>query len=66
MSKALKGTIVFTVIEVIILTAWLMTFENHPAISAAILLGGLFVEHYVSVNVGAGRPLFGSLPPDRG
>lgn len=65
MSKALRGTVVFTVIEIITLQAWLIVaLMGHPVLSTLILLG-LYLEHHVSVNVGAGRPWFGSLPPDR-
>ena len=61
MSK-LAGTILFTVIEVITLVVWLILARNgETVLSAAVLAGGLFLEHYVSVNVGAGRPPFGPL-----
>ncbi len=71
--KALQGVIIFTIVEVITLVYWLI-FAGVPfggvglgqAIGAVtILFVGLFVEHYVSVNVGSGRPPFGGLPPDR-
>jgi hypothetical protein len=34
-------------------------------LAAGVLAVGLFVEHYISVNVGAGRPPLGPLPPDK-
>ena len=72
MSKALRGVILFTLIEEVTLVAWgaLLKLGSGLAFSvqvvaAVVLLVGLFVEHYVSVNVGAGRAPFGPLPPDR-
>lgn len=67
MSKALKGVILFTLIEVVGLVLWLilagLPFTGH--IGAVIVLAVfLFGEHYVSVNVGNGRRPFGPLPPD--
>ena len=68
MSRALKGVILFTLVEVVALVAWLILagvpFRGGYA-AVVVLSVGLFVEHYVSVNVGAGRPPFGKLPPDR-
>jgi len=67
MSRALRGLILFTVTEVITLVAWLiiagLPFNGHVG-AVAILIVGLFIEHYFSIQVGAGRPLFSSLPPD--
>jgi hypothetical protein len=68
MSRALKGTIILTLVEIVTLVAWLILagVPFNGGYLAVIVLGvGLFVEHLVSVNVGAGRPPFGSLPPDR-
>ena len=68
MSKALIGVITFTVIEIATLVAWLILAGvpfNGGFGAVAVLSVGLFLEHYVSVNVGAGRPPFGSLPPNK-
>lgn len=71
MNRALVGVIVFTVIELVTLVVWLvfagLPFGGGPReiVAVAILTVGLFLEHYVSVNVGAGRPIFGPLPPNR-
>ena len=67
MSKALRGVILFTAIEIVTLVVWLILAGvafNGRVIAVAALAVGLFLEHYVSVNVGAGRPPFGPLPPD--
>lgn len=68
MNRALLGVITFTVIEIITLVVWLILagvqFSGGYA-AVAVLSVGLFVEHYVSVNVGSGRSPFGSLPPNR-
>ena len=61
MSK-LAGTILFTVIEVITLVVWLILARNGETIPSVVVLAvGLFLEHYVSVQVGAGKPWFGKL-----
>lgn len=68
MSKALNGVLLFTGIEVITLIAWLILAGvpfGSGYLAAGVLAVGLFLEHYVSVNVGAGRKLFGPLPPDK-
>lgn len=66
--RALRGVIIFTVVEIITLVLWLVAaglpFKDN-FVAVLILTVGLFVEHYVSVNVGAGRPPFGMLPPDK-
>ena len=63
MSKALKGVILFTAIEIVTLIVWLaLAQRGETVVSAVVLAGGLFLEHYVSVNVGAGRPPFSRLP----
>jgi hypothetical protein len=64
--KALRGVILFTVIEVITLVAWLILAGvpfGGGYLAVVILAVGLGVEHYVALNVGAGRPAFGPLPP---
>ena len=73
MRKALQGVIIFTLIEEVTLVAWgailalgLGLSLTTQIVAAAVLLVGLFAEHYVSVNVGAGRKPFGPLPPDKG
>lgn len=66
--KALRGVIVFTLIEIITLVVWLIAAGipfNGKYIAVVVLGVGLFLEHYVSVNVGAGRPILGPLPPDK-
>ena len=70
--KALQGVILFSAIETVVLAAWLilagLPFDNPLSkgpIAVVVLAVGLVVEHYVSVNVGAGRPPFGPLPPDK-
>jgi len=68
MSKALKGVILFTAIEIVALVAWLILAGlpfNGGYGAVAVLAVGLFLEHYVSVNVGAGRKPLGPLPKDK-
>lgn len=61
---SLRGVILFTVIEVVTLVGWLilagLPFSGN-VLAVLVLTGGLFAEHYVSVNVGHGRPPFGPL-----
>lgn len=70
--NALRGVIIFTVIEVVGLVVWLILagLPFNPSVQSVlavvVLAAILFVEHYVSVNVGAGRRPFGPLPPNRG
>lgn len=67
MSRALKGVIIFTVVEIVTLVLWLILAGvpfNGKGLAVVVLAVGLFIEHYVSVNVGNGRPAFGPLPPD--
>lgn len=65
--KSLNGVILFTVLEIVTLVLWLILAgvpfaPNFGHVLAVIVLaGGLFVEHYVSLNVGRGRPAFGPL-----
>lgn len=68
MSRALKGVILFTAIEVVTLVVWLALagLQFRGRVFAVVVLAiGLFAEHYVSVNVGTGRAPFGPLPPDK-
>lgn len=63
--RALTGVIIFTVIEIVTLVAWLILAGvpfHGGYVAVAVLAIGLFIEHYVSVNVGHGRPPFGPLP----
>jgi len=71
-SKALRGVLLFTAIEEVTLVVWGVILElgfglplGTQVIAAVVLFAGLFLEHYVSVNVGSGRPPFGPLPPDK-
>mgnify|MGYP001609691001 CR=1 FL=1 len=57
----LQGIIVFTVIEVVGLVAWLILAGvpfNGKYLAVVVLAAFLFVEHVVSVNVGLGRKPF--------
>lgn len=67
MSRALRGVVIFTAVEVVTLVLWLilagLPFRG-GFLAVLVLAAGLGVEHYVSVNVGNGRPPFGPLPPD--
>lgn len=66
--KALRGILIFTAIELVTLVVWLILAGipfNGKYLAVAVLAVGLFVEHYAAVNIGAGRPPFGSLPPDK-
>jgi hypothetical protein len=68
MSRALVGVILFTAIEIVALVVWLVLAGvpfNGGYLAVVVLAVGLFLEHYVSVNVGAGRPVFGPLPPNK-
>lgn len=68
MNRALIGVILFTAVELVTLVVWLILagIPFSGKVGAVVVLAvGLFVEHYVSVNVGAGRPPFGPLPPNR-
>jgi len=51
--KATFGVIVFTVIETIVLTVWLMFALQKNVVGAVLsLLVGLFVEHFIATQVG--------------
>jgi hypothetical protein len=71
MNRTLLGVILFTVLEVVTLVVWLIlaglpfNASGSAVLAVVVLTVGLFVEHYVSINVGAGRPPFGPLPPNR-
>lgn len=65
MSKALRGVVLFTVIEIVTMIGWLFFANRGNVLGVLVLSAGLFLEHYVSVNVGAGRPVLGPLPPDK-
>jgi hypothetical protein len=60
----LRGVIIFTVVEVITLVLWLILAGipfSGKYLAVIVLAVGLFVEHYVSLNVGHDRPPFGPL-----
>ena len=68
MSRALRGVLLFSRVEIGTLVGWLVLAGvpfNGKALAVVVLAVGLFIEHYISVNVGAGRPPLGPLPPDR-
>lgn len=65
MKMSLTGVIIFTLVEVVTLVGWLILAGvpfNGGLLAVVVLALGLFIEHYVSVNVGNGRPPFGPLP----
>jgi len=64
MNRALNGILLFTGIEVVTMLGWLFFANRGNILGVVILSGGLFVEHYVALQVGAGRPIFGPLPPN--
>jgi hypothetical protein len=62
MSKTLRGTLTFTVIELVTLIVWGVILDlgkglplRVQVIAAVVLAVGLFLEHLVSVNVGRER-----------
>jgi len=57
----LFGTFLFTAIEVVTMVGWLYYANRGNVLGIIILSIGLFVEHYVSLNVGHDRPPFGPL-----
>jgi hypothetical protein len=71
-NRARKGTIVFTALEVVTLVLWLIlaglpfNVSLKSVLAVVVLTVGLYLEHKVSVQVGAGLPArpFGSFPPD--
>ena len=63
--KALRGVVLFTVLEIVTMVLWLFFANRGSIVGVLILSGGLFAEHYVALNVGAGRPAFGPLPSDK-
>ena len=61
----LRGIIIFTAIELVVLVAWGLLLDLgrglplQTQIGAAVVLAiGLFLEHVVATNVGQNRPLF--------
>lgn len=69
MTKALQGVIIFTIIEWVFLVAWGVILDlgihlpfRTQVIAAVVLFVGLFVEHFISVNVGRDLPPF-KFPP---
>lgn len=65
MSRAWKGVVLITAVEVATMVGWLFFANRGDALGVLILTGGLVVEHYIAINVGAGRPVLGPLPPDK-
>jgi len=69
--RALVGIIIFTIIEVIALTGWLVILlpellqasVERQVVAALFLFATILVEHIVAFNVGRGRPLF-EIPRD--
>lgn len=64
MSQTLRGTLIFTAVELVILVAWGLILDlgkglslQRQILAAAVLAVGLFVEHVISINVGRKRPL---------
>lgn len=58
------GVLLFTVVEVVTLVAWLVLAGvpfSGRVVAVAVLFVGLFVEHYISVNVGRGKSVLGKL-----
>ena len=59
MTRPTLGVGIFTIIELIALSLWLIGSNVHISILGAILLTlGLFVEHVVAYNVGSHQPPF--------
>ena len=64
MNSAIRGIIIFSAVETVILTAWLIALKTlsgpgaHPVRAAIILFVGLLIEHSVAYNVGKDRPPF--------
>lgn len=60
-----RGVVIFTVVEVVTLVLWLI-FAGVPFhggyAAVVVLLVGLYVEHFVSVNVGLGNRPFAGFP----
>lgn len=52
-ARALRGVIVFTIVEIVTLSAWLYyALKGQQAASIAVLAVGLFIEHYIATQVG--------------
>ena len=64
MLNRILGILVFTVVELITLVIWLILagvpYQGH-ILAIIVLFIGLFIEHYFSVNVAAGRSLLGDV-----
>lgn len=58
------GVVLFTLVEVVTLVVWLVLagvpLTGHYG-AVVVLAIGLFLEHYISVNVGRGRSPFASV-----
>jgi len=63
--NALRGVVIFTLIEVVTMVLWLYFASRGSLLGIILLAAGLGVEHYVAINVGAGRAPFGPLPPNK-
>lgn len=51
--------VIFTAIELVALSAWLVGSGVHITVLGGVLLTvGLFFEHFVAFNVGTGQPTF--------
>jgi hypothetical protein len=50
--KAVSGTIIFTVVEVVTLVAWLELAPKSNVLSIAVLAVGLLLEHLIATAVG--------------
>jgi hypothetical protein len=64
MSQTLKGTILFTAIELVTLVVWGVILRlgaglpfRTQVVAVVVLAAGLFVEHAISVQVGRGEPI---------
>lgn len=52
-TRSLVGVIVFTVVEVVTLTYWLIfALQKNPVASLVVLAAGLLFEHYFATQVG--------------
>lgn len=52
-AKAVRGVILFTIVEVVTLTAWLvLALKGQQVESVVVLAGGLLIEHYIATQVG--------------
>ncbi len=59
------GVLLFTAIEVVTMIVWLaLALHGYPVMAVVVLIVGLFFEHLVAYNVGAGARFF-HFPPER-